>query len=57
MALNFDVNALVRGNVVPLIALSGNFRPGQSSVIVRRKSDFVHTQKVSHILLNLDDLV
>lgn len=32
MAFNFDVNALVKGNVFWLIALSGRFRPDQSSV-------------------------
>lgn len=57
MALNFDVNALVRGNVVWLIALSGKSRPGKSSRYVRNGRGVAHTQEVSHVLLDLTDLV
>ena len=57
MALNFDVNSLVRGNVVWLIALSGKSRPGQSSTYARSGKDVAHTQEVSHTLLDLADLI
>lgn len=57
MFLNFDVNALGRGNVVWLIALSGNFRPDQRSDHVRSVKDLAHTQETSNALLDVTDLV
>ena len=57
MFLNFDVNALGRGNVVWLIALSGKSRPDQSSDHVRSVKDVAHTQEISDALFDLADLV
>lgn len=57
MALNFDVNALVNGNVDWLMALSGRPRPNRSSDNVRNGKSLTHTQEGSHVLLDLADFV
>lgn len=57
MALNFDLNAHVKGNVVGLIALSGKFKPGETFRLSTRRRWSEYTYKVSHILLDRVDLV